>query len=137
MFPRVKFPYVLEVYLRLLPVYFRFLQKRFLLLVRRDLLLHPHCIDGFLGHALFLVAAFDIVGLCVLSSLCVKRIYSLKCYTTSPPNPLARRGGGGALGYFLGGYVPPGTPNWHLVLKKIPLKLIPRSRNGPIFYTPF
>ena len=43
---------------------------------------------------------------------------------------------GGALGYFLGGYVPPGTPNWHPVLKKIPLKLIPRSRNGPIFYTP-
>ena len=28
-------------------------------------------------------------------------------------------GGGGALGYFLGGYVPPGTPNWHRVLKKI------------------
>ena len=25
---------------------------------------------------------------------------------------------GGALGYFLGGYVPPGTPNWHPVLKK-------------------
>ena len=24
---------------------------------------------------------------------------------------------GGALGYFLGGYVPPGTPNWHPVLK--------------------
>ena len=46
-------------------------------------------------------------------------------------------GRGGALGYFLGGYVPPGTPNWHLVLKKIPLKLIPCSRNGPIFYTPF
>ena len=64
----------------------------------------------------------------------------------------------GALGYFLGGYVPPLTPNWHPVLKKIPLKLIPRSgnepillysvlefalkliprsRNGPIFYTPF
>ena len=32
-------------------------------------------------------------------------------------------GGGGALGYFWGGYVPP--------------KLTPRSRNGPIFYTPF
>ena len=31
--------------------------------------------------------------------------------------------GGGALGYFLGGYVPPGTPNWHPVLKKFPLKL--------------
>ena len=43
---------------------------------------------------------------------------------------------GGTLGYFLGGYVPPGTPNWHPVLKKIPLKLTPRSRNGPIFYTP-
>ena len=36
--------------------------------------------------------------------------------------------GGGALGYFLGGYVPPGTrslwapagtPNWHSVLKKV------------------
>ena len=27
---------------------------------------------------------------------------------------------GGALGYFLGGYVPPGTPNWHPVLKKFP-----------------
>ena len=27
-------------------------------------------------------------------------------------------GGGGALGYFLGGYVPPGTPNWLPVLKK-------------------
>ena len=23
-----------------------------------------------------------------------------------------------ALGYFLGGYEPPGTPNWHPVLKK-------------------
>ena len=31
--------------------------------------------------------------------------------------------GGGALGYFLGGYVPPGTPNWHPVLKTFPLKL--------------
>ena len=28
-------------------------------------------------------------------------------------------GGGGALGYFLGGYVPPGTPNCNPVLKKI------------------
>ena len=27
--------------------------------------------------------------------------------------------GGGALGYFLGGYVPPGTPNWHPILEKI------------------
>ena len=45
--------------------------------------------------------------------------------------------GGRALGYFLGGYVPPGTPNWHPVLEKFSLKLTPRSRNGPIFYTPF
>ena len=36
----------------------------------------------------------------------------------------------GALGYFLGGYVPPGAPNWHPVLKKFPPKLIPRSRMG-------
>ena len=44
---------------------------------------------------------------------------------------------GGHLGIFLGGYVLLGTLNWHPVIKKIPLKLIPRSRNGPIFYTPF
>ena len=67
-------------------------------------------------------------------------------------------GGEGALGFFLGGHVPPGTPNWHPVPKtnspkidtpfkkwanfvypvlEFALKLIPRSRNGPIFYTPF
>ena len=40
---------------------------------------------------------------------------------------------GGAHGYFLGGYVRAGAPNWHPVLKKFPLKLIPSSRNGPIF----
>ena len=43
--------------------------------------------------------------------------------------------GGGALGYFLGGYVPPGLQIGTPFLKKVPLKLIPRSRNGPIFYT--
>ena len=31
--------------------------------------------------------------------------------------------GGGALGYFLGGYMPPGTPNWHHVLKIIRPKI--------------
>ena len=57
-------------------------------------------------------------------------------------------GGGGALGYFLGGYVPPGTPNWHPVLeKKIFLErginfrggqfFIPRSRIRPKTNTPF
>ena len=35
--------------------------------------------------------------------------------------------GGGALGYFLGGYVPPGTPNLHPVRKK----------NSPEIDTPF
>ena len=53
----------------------------------------------------------------------------------------------GALEYFLGGYVPPGTPNWHPVLKKFPLKLIlvlemgqffiPRSRIRPKTDAPF
>ena len=33
-------------------------------------------------------------------------------------------GGGGALGYFLGGYVPPGTPNWNPALKK---KISPKT----------
>ena len=33
--------------------------------------------------------------------------------------------------------MPPGTPNWHPVLKKIPLKLIPRSRIRPKTDTPF
>ena len=37
--------------------------------------------------------------------------------------------GGGALGYFLGGYVAPGTPNWHPVLEKIFAK-IARSKSG-------
>ena len=54
-------------------------------------------------------------------------------------------GGGGALGYFLGGYVPPGTPNWHPVLGKISPKIdtslgqffIPRSRIRPKTDTPF
>ena len=36
-------------------------------------------------------------------------------------------GRGGALGYFLGGYVPSGTPNWHPVLKN----------NSPKIATPF
>ena len=31
--------------------------------------------------------------------------------------------GGGALGCFLGGYVPPGTPNWYPVLEKISPKI--------------
>ena len=36
-------------------------------------------------------------------------------------------GGGWAVGYFLGGYVPPRTPNWHPVLKQ----------NSPKIDTPF
>ena len=36
-------------------------------------------------------------------------------YTVFPP--------GGALGYFLGGHVPPGTPKWHPVLEKISPKI--------------
>ena len=30
---------------------------------------------------------------------------------------MPRGGGGEGIGYFLGGYVPPGTSNWHPVLK--------------------
>ena len=33
------------------------------------------------------------------------------------------QGGWGALGYFLGGYVPPRTPNWYPVLKRISPKI--------------
>ena len=41
---------------------------------------------------------------------------------TCPVNSKATTdpGGGGALGHFLGRYVPPRTPNWHLVLKMSP-----------------
>ena len=42
------------------------------------------------------------------------------------PKPLDTPGWGGggvALGYFLGGYVPPGTPEWHPVLEKISPKI--------------
>ena len=60
---------------------------------------------------------------------------SLFTVAPSPQTPLLRfflGGGGGctpggAFGYFLGGYVPPGTPNWHPVLKK----------NSPKIDTPF
>ena len=45
--------------------------------------------------------------------------------------------GGGGTWVFLGEYVPPGTLNWHPVLKKNPLKLIPRSRIRPKTDTPF
>ena len=49
-----------------------------------------------------------------------------------------RGGGGGEYTFWVGMCWPPhGTPNWHPVLKKIPLKLIPHSRTGPILYIPF
>ena len=38
-------------------------------------------------------------------------------------HPAGGTPGGGALGYFWGGYVPPGTPNCHPVLKKISPKI--------------
>ena len=47
-----------------------------------------------------------------------------KNYCLSKLTPAPRWG---ALGYFLGWYVPPGTPNWHPVLKK----------NSPKIDTPF
>ena len=43
-----------------------------------------------------------------------KNLFSWFCSTWRP---------GGALGYRLGGYVPPGTPNCHPVLKKISPKI--------------
>ena len=85
----------------------------------------------------------------------IKTITRTQLKVTLHSNYTAR---GGALGYILGGYVPPGTPNWLPVLNKnspkidtpfkkwanflypvleFALKLIPRSRNGPNFYTPF
>ena len=47
--------------------------------------------------------------------------FTRECMVVSPSG----HPGGGALGYFLGGYVPPGTPNWHPVLKKISPKIDP------------
>ena len=44
--------------------------------------------------------------------------------------------GRGHLGIFLGGYVPPGTPNWHPVLEMGQF-FIPRSRIRPKTDTPF
>ena len=43
--------------------------------------------------------------------------------TAAPALYIVGPGGGGALGYFWGGYVPPGTPNWHPVPKKISPKI--------------
>ena len=49
-----------------------------------------------------------------------KKIVAL-CFT--PPFSIPGGGGGETLGYFLGGYVPPGTPNWHPVLNTISPKI--------------
>ena len=49
-----------------------------------------------------------------------------------------RRGeGGGALGYFLDGYVLPWTPNWHPVLKKFSPQIDTAARIRPKTDTPF
>ena len=53
--------------------------------------------------------------------------YYLIAVITEPSLAAVAIPGGGALGYFLGGYVPPGTPNWHPVLNK----------NSPKIDTPF
>ena len=44
--------------------------------------------------------------------------FSHRVTSSAPP-----WGGGGALGYSLVGYVPPGTPNWHPVLKNFSAKI--------------
>ena len=113
-----------------------------------------------LFNSLFLSVCFVFQYVCFLSSIASKVsvenvCYEIRCFdvTQGTQCPV---GGGGSLGYFLGGYVPPRTPNWHPVLKQISpkidtpfykwanflypvlefaLKLIPLSRNGPIFYT--
>ena len=46
-------------------------------------------------------------------------IVAVKDTYTYNINPKPGPGGGGAIGYFLGGDVPPGTPNWPPVLKNI------------------
>ena len=43
-----------------------------------------------------------------------RALKKLELLSAAPRAP----GGGGALAFFLGGYVQPGTPNWHPVLKK-------------------
>ena len=60
----------------------------------------------------------------------VKKIGSkwIQTWYVRPPNVYILRERythtpGGTLGYFLGGYVPPGTPNWHPVLKTISPKI--------------
>ena len=54
---------------------------------------------------------------------CAKRTLSLEQLIIRSLLPVAPGGGGGARSYFLGGYVPPGTPNWHPVLKEISPKI--------------
>ena len=44
---------------------------------------------------------------------------------------------GGALGFFVGGVCAARDSKLAPRSKKLLLKLIPRSRNGPIFHTPF
>ena len=73
-------------------------------------------------------------------SLCIKNDRKLitdfliyEClHLTGPEVPV-----GGIWVFFWVGMCRPGLQIGTPFLKKFPLKLIPRSRNGPIFYTPF
>ena len=70
-------------------------------------------------HAIILVV-------CPLKSLVDSHIRELRNRGARPwrlGNQFEQSRPGGALGYFLGGYVPPGTPNWHPVLEKISRKI--------------
>ena len=50
-------------------------------------------------------------------------VVGARAYRTIGLSGTRKGPGGGALGYFLGGYVLHGTPNWHPVLKKISPKI--------------
>ena len=83
-----------------------------------------HCLEDILQLVLRLPTTERSVMLCCYNSLTIGKV---PCEQIFLSYMAFSSGEGGALGYFLGGYVPPGTPDWHPVLKK----------NSPKIDTPF
>ena len=63
------------------------------------------------------------VRMCTQKLYVVCRVRKYAKIVQMTPLRLQSDPGGGALRYFLGGFVPPGTPNWHPVLGKISPKI--------------
>ena len=111
--------------LPLSPVFFKCLQSTGLQLLPRDLIIwQVSGLSGWIG-----------TQLASLDAIPSYAIVIIVCVMITTFTEVTSRGG--HLGIFWVGMCRPGLQIGTPFLKKFPLKLIPRSRNGPIFHTPF